>query len=76
MLPAECFEGIGTPATPPPRPFRVSCWPAGVLAVSDDDRAFDKLGLGNDTNNGNDDDRGGRAKHHVLSAPDRHCIGV
>ena len=64
-------------STPPPRPFGVSCWSAGVLAVSDRDRAFNgKLGLGNDNTNGNDDVRGGRAKKIFLSALDRHSAGV
>jgi hypothetical protein len=54
----------------------VSVWSAGVLAVSDGDRAFNgKLGLGNDTNDGKDDDRGGRAKNSVLSALGRHSAG-
>jgi hypothetical protein len=45
-------------------------WPA------DDDRAFDKHGLGNDTNDGNVDDRGGRAKNHILSAEGQHCVAA
>jgi hypothetical protein len=63
--------------TPPPRPFGVSVWSAGVLAVSDDDRAFKrKLGLGNDNTNDNDDVRGGRAKKIVLSTRESHSAGV
>ncbi|HTT95847.1 MAG TPA: hypothetical protein VMF55_14335 [Solirubrobacterales bacterium] len=47
--------------------------------MSDDDRAFDELGLGNDTNDGNDDDCGGRAKSvalHILSTRDRHRVAA
>ena len=70
---ASASKGSVRMSTPPPRPFGVSAWSAGVLAVSDDDRAF-KHGLGND--NRNDDDRGGRAKHSVLSGRGRHWRAV